>query len=337
MDAKEMVKPINPSRRHSPYYKTLEDPFNYDGVKIPDDAMYPSSTFTVTYKLELRATEIGTTGQYFTGFAIDGLRPATSLVQITNFDGNNITWARFDAGGTIPGSLPQNDEIVQIYNRIRPVSAGIVIDPSMASLNDSGTIVGVNLPTHSQSVQQLNPPTALRYSLINDPQLATFSNLENHFNSLRTPVKEGGMCVCYKPADESAFFYMPTQGTTNVALPWYGGMAFIMTGLFENSTFQMTYAVNYEGIPRTSSLSIVSPTPSLRDGFDMDHTLNAVADKPDVESGPEATAKAHKVGKTGISHNVEAPTRRPFGETLLHDIGSVAKTVLPKLAMAPGS
>jgi hypothetical protein len=314
----------------SSYYNSLVDPFANHGAKIPDAACYPSSTFAISFKLNLAAS-LDTSGTtHFTGFMLDSWRPSSTLVEITSFDASTgaITYGLYPTGApsTLPGECAEWPQVKQIYQRIRPVSAGIVLDPSMSSLSDQGTLIGVNIPTNSFSIG------APRYSAATDPQYTNFTTLQNTFNSLRTPIKEGGMCVCYKPADETAFAYMTTDIVPSSALSYYGGAVIFCTGLAAGATLQMTVTINFEGVPRYSSLSLVSPTPSLRDGVELDHAINQLQTRPDVEAGPLATNKAKSVGKTGLTHHEPKQNGKSFATRLFDSVGSVASRVLPLLA-----
>jgi hypothetical protein len=94
----------------------------------------------------------------------------------------------------------------------------------------------------------------------------------------------------------------------------------------------MTVTINFEGIPRYSSLSLVSKSPSIRDGIEMDHAINRLSERPDVEAGPMATNKAKSVGRTGLEHHEPQTNGKSFITRLLDSAGSVATRVLPLLA-----
>jgi hypothetical protein len=65
---------------------------------------------------------------------------------------------------------------------------------------------------------------------------------------------------------------------------------------------------------------------------ELDHAINQLQTRPDVEAGPLATNKAKSVGKTGLTHHEPKQNGKSFATRLFDSVGSVASRVLPLLA-----
>lgn len=315
------------TRTRSPYYKTLEDPFRFNGVKIPDDSTYPTSTFSVSFKRQLSANQYAGGSGYYVGYMVNSWQPYGCMNYLSAWDGTptgTMTWTSDPAGGTPivsdGGPVHNWDEISQLYREGRIVSAGMTVMPAMSSLSDKGVEYAVNIPVMERD-----------YTAKTDADFNTLSGIQNAFTSIQCPVRDGGACVCYRPCDPRSFTYTdwqnPTTGEPNL---YYGGAIFIADGVENAATFEVTIVLNFEAIPNNSSFSLVSPSPSPRDTMEMDHALNAIQAKPAVESGAAATKKALDTATSGVVHNnAKAAPKKSFGDKLLGFLGSAAKKVLP--------
>lgn len=326
--------------RYSPYFKSITDPFRHTGAKIPDPTCYPSSTFTVTFRYTVSATQ-STNGtapgvDHFAGFALDSLSPERTLWVAASMDDATkaIKWVPLP--GTIKGEVPQIDEILKLYRLVRPVSAGLCIMRDMASLNDQGVITSVCVPTETPQVALGPNPPLSRYTLSEDPQFNNFSNLQQAFTAVQSPVRDGGSLCIYRPADETCHQYTTinygstTSGTSNVALPYYGGMIVIANGLAPGVPVTFVVRINYEAVPYINSFSLVSPSPSPRDSAELDEVINHVQTVPAIKSGENSVLPAQETATTGVVHgNAKPAPKQSFLARLFKGLSTGVRAVAP--------
>lgn len=313
------------TRTRSSYFRTLEDPFRNDGVKIPDDSTFPSSTFSVSFKRQINAIESSDTGTWFCGYMVNSWQPFGCLnYALTYHSGTGaISWMSDSFGGTVivPEGGPVHNwpEIEELYREGRIVSAGITIMPAMSSMSDKGVLYSTNIPVMN-----------IDYSAKTDTDFSTLSGIQNSFTSIQSPIRDGGSCVCYRPCDPRSYTYSdwssPTSGEPNL---YYGGAVVFAVGLDSEAVMEVTIVINFEAIPNNSSFSLVSPTPSPRDTLEMDHATNEIAKIPAVEAGDGATKKAQETATSGVVHNNHKPNKQSFGSKVLSFLGGAAKKVLP--------
>jgi hypothetical protein len=324
--------------RSNNYYRTLVDPFECYGEKIPDQSTDYTSPFSVVFRLTLAAFVAGPGSlEYYSGFALNSLRPDDCLYSISyNSITGAVTYAPYDAGGPAPGDLPKFKSLVELYQSCRLVSAGVGIASSASSLNDQGAITAVPIPAKGSYPGDSTSP----YNMSGDPDYATISKLQSAVKSFKAPVKEGPVTMRYCPMGSAGQTYTQYPGTTVTAvnLPWYGGFVFLCTGLAQTSTFELTIRLNYEGIPRSNSVDLVNPKISKMDTIRFEHALNEMAEQPLVINGAAAQKEVHQSGtaggESGTYHRVE-PTH-PQGKSgfmgFLDHVWKSTKKILPEAA-----
>jgi hypothetical protein len=313
---------------HSDYYNTLKDPFSYSGAKIPDDTTYSTCTFSCIYRETLVAFQTPG-GNWVAGFQLNGFDGSGLLQRLTSYADTttgNLTWGSAGSGTSAwGGSFEEWGLVLDLYSRFRPVSAGLVIKPAMSSLSDSGDIYALQIPTYPISTTKYQPNT--------DPLFLTFSETIAAFTAERAPIKTGGACGCYHPADESAFQYTTTQGSPGTFIN-YGAVRILAAGLAASASLEVTVQVNYEAIPKLSTMSILTPSPSIRDSHDLDLTMNKIAQESAVEVGPSVLRKATKVSKAGLVTHVPKKPAKPFINKMFDFISGTVKKIAPAVLEA---
>jgi hypothetical protein len=308
---------------HSDYYKTLDQPFKINGVKIPDESTYPSSTFTISYKFTQTAIAAGApaTGN-FLGFMIDGYQGGGMLRQANTYTGVATGWGTFGAGADpTRGPLPNWADVISVYQEVRVVSAGMSVKPSMSSLSDQGTMYAVSIPAKARDFSA-------------DTIYQTNASYGKGYTSVSCPVKDGGACICYRPTDPRNFIYSdPNKVLPSGDIEYLGGVVFAVFGCASGATFDFRIDVNYEGIPRYNTINLVSPTPSDRDGVEMDSAINAINKKPSVETGSAALQVATTDARPELEHATHMKTKKSGGffKSILGTLGGIAKQALPML------
>lgn len=325
--------------KYSPYFRSIKDPFRHTGAKIPDATCYPSSTFSVTFRWTT-VTQLSTNGanpgvDHYAGFALDSLSPERTLLIAAGLDDATkaIKWVPFP--GTTYGEVPQIDEIKKLYRLVRPVSAGLCIMRDMSSLNDQGVITSVCAPTETPQVKLGPNPPLSRYSLAEDPQYSNFTNLQQAFTAVQSPVRDGGALGIYRPADPSCHEYTsiqydPTANEDNFALPYYGGIIMFVNGTAPSVPITFVVRINYEAVPFINSFSLVSPSPSPRDSQELDEVINHVQTVPAVVAGPNAVKPAQETASVGVTHGNQKPAPQgSFLSRVARGLLSGVRTVAP--------
>jgi hypothetical protein len=278
-------------------------------------------------KWTVTATESSDTGSYFLGIMVNGLAPMGLLQYAQAWDSStdDITWANdsrygFASLGERGGPVKDWFTMGQLYQSFRPVSAGIIVEPAMASLSDQGIMTAVNMPVQNSDFWAAT-------------QFPTSSAIKGWFTSCSYPVKQGNGCVCYKPCDPMAEVYVDYYDENALHPPWWGGFVVWAQGLAEGATFNVRLVVNYECIPKSNALNITNPSVTSSDPLELAHAWNTEAEKPGVEFGPAASRKADTSGASMVTHHKSPPKTEPFWKRALSTVGNTALSVLPGLAM----
>lgn len=292
----------------NPYFSTLQDPFNVQGVRIPDIVTVPSSTFLIRDRRTLTwdATHLQT-GIYYGGFPVvsaptpmmGGLIPlqdtgagtdsyavgCTLLPANSNSVFVNTTaTAMYFTNWSTPGSAVQS-----FYSHVRLVSAALSVRFTGNSLNNQGKMTAVFVPKNFLK----------DYYRTNTIPLDFMSQIPG---ALVVPVNaEDGITIFYRPADNQVMEYqsldVQTTRTSAVYTPQQatpGGLFFMADGLSSTvGSFQTVFVANYEAIPRTTSFGLVGVSNSISDPISLSHAMNEIQKCPTaIGSCREAEHKA---------------------------------------------
>lgn len=229
------------------YLKSLLDPENYPGCKVPDLVTAPSGTFQVTFDQTLATTGTGD------GVSVV-LSPAYGTSSATPNASNGYTLGVFQnvaAGGVYSTATyynPSNYTAVQgLYESLRPVSAVLYAEFIGNTLNDAGQIVMGWRPSAPVGGNQYTPVAR------------SFTDLQAQPFTRTIPLRNGAK-VLWKPEDNSSLEF--TQfGDKGIAWP---PVIYVGTvGQPVSTTFLRIRAViNFEGLPLTDTTTLVNAAPS---------------------------------------------------------------------------
>jgi len=296
--------------KSNPYYSTLKDPFNVNGVRIPDSINYPSSTFTVVKRVTLTAgtagivaiglgwftnsgsttngaylvplNDLGTANPYMVGQINN---PTTSLGDIfgtTDVNVNNfgLYFDQWKSGTlTIPG----------LYTKIRLVSAGVAVN-STASPNTLQGVWRAGFAAPGYYFDKGGSGNAV-----------TFDNIGQLPDSVEVPVNMGaGVTVTYSPMDLSCLDYVEmsstSAGTIDKDAATLGSLFVAGSGLVSGTTCTVLISFNYEGIPKSNALNFITIQPSIDDPIALAAALNRREEDAWSYSGTKEAVKLENDG-----------------------------------------
>jgi len=308
--------------RESDYFKTLKDPFNYNGAKIPDNCTYPSSTFTTTTRMTLTAFT-GDDGKVYAGIGAIGLQPNACVFTLTSCSPDGLfTWTGADLGGSGLGNLPGWVAIQQNFQRLRPVSAGLCVMSSNSSLTDQGSMLTSNVPSNTR----MDGDGYYNPTLPGEPW-AGLDSFKNAFGSVTVPVNQKGLCTCYRPTDPACFEYVDfgyTEVDADDIYLNYGNLAILITGCAANSTFEVVLQINYEAIPKLAATGMINVSPSRADPIDLAMSLNKAATLP---LGEAKFKQAEKLSAKALTNHPPQTGNPTFMEKILNGIAKYGPMV----------
>lgn len=292
------------------YLKSLRDPVNNEGCKIPDLVTVPSATTQCTQKItasvnaqgvvaivvNFGSTNTGVSGGYQTSTSA-----ATTAVPAWN--------------GIAAKSYATNMGLTAQAKRL--VSAMLSVEYQGAPLNRKGRII-CNFDPMSTSAT--NPPTASVNTDLNTRPYAVEINLA------LTP---WGV-VRYVPQDNNACAY--TQVNASTAYGW--GIIWI-DGATSGDNVEFTITENYEFIPQSSVNSMVTPTPSISDPLEMSVAANAISSDPEFAiAQPKTDPNEHRrpAGAPGLRVHPPSESSHTGREaTFLERLLGGVKSALPAI------
>lgn len=313
----------------NPYAQTLLDPFNVHGVRIPDDALYPSVPFTIVDRRTLTANAAGIAGCCYGFWSTASHVSAGSLIPIPTSGipgsvtdsfvgmefGTDATLANLTEGavpGTGTGVKPiqftqwfvSNPTVPTYFDKVRLVSAGLNIQCTANFSNNQGKYTAAFAPrNYSRAIGGVAIP--LTY-------------IQQMPDSITVPISlEKGITVTYSPVDEYSYRYAQIGNAGGIgdrfepditsAADWEinaqyspGELWCAMDGAAANATFLVTAVFNYEGIVSTNSLLLSSAETSKADPIAMTHALRVRDAVP--------TAQATSANANGMAFGQSSPS-----------------------------
>ena len=291
--------------RESPYLKTILDPVNEVGVKIPDEITTPSFTVQVLTKFVLTSNTGagGNTGAGFwrilgsstlaNGYAV--LPASATAAQYGPASGVNSPWAtQFGSQCasyrlvsakctmTYLGS-PNNASgrfllaFVSPYNLLTSVAGNVAL---------SGAGAGQNL---LQCDKLVDVPASKLYA-------------ECRYVPL-DPIARS-----YETQGSAAYSSLRGSGQTT-----YGQFIGVLDGCPVSQNIEVNIWENYECVPQTNLVNLVQPTPSLSDPIEMAAAANVLASVPTVptmQSLNDVIGGTAQTAPTGLGNSATA-TKAP--------------------------
>lgn len=333
----------------NPYARTLLDPFNIKGIKIPDDALYPSVPFQIVDRRTLVANAQGvaalcygfrsvtltalsrgslipigingdTTGSFVAGFIAGSAATTADLTTGTlNTNGpNDIRFLEWSAA---------SPTIQNAFDKVRLVSAGLNVQCTSNFSSNSGKYTAVFAPRN--------------YSRFIGGTAIPITYLQNMPDSITVPISlEKGVTITYSPCDEYCNSYAQVgsnQSGTNFTLPTPADATFwenwrqytpgefwcAIDGAPANATFQCTFVANYEAIPSQNNFLLDSASSTSKsDPIALAHALKVRDEVPTaIASSAEANGVAFDLSnkmENGLSMT-HTSTGASGGEPMMFD------------------
>lgn len=337
----------------SHYFRTLADPFNVHGEKIPDSISYPSSTFTIVNR---RVLTLGSDGNGAVAYGIIGNTGncCGSLVPVIWLNDSVFTGAKtFGLGMITTGAgatsltnlfstsaglvnntfLPQWTDstnaqgVPSLFKKTRLVSAGVAIEYLGTMLNAKGRMTIVSCPRNT-----------FRTQVSSAGGVITLAQLQQQVDVKIIPInKLKAGTVTYHPIDLESFDYTDmdqkvdnTSQLLGMEQHLGGEFYIVIDGAEASATCQITEVFNYEGIARLGTLQVMSASPSRSDPIELSMAMNAIQDVPKTGTGMQGVQSViegsgdlkvpHQAPTSGRLHPTEAQREEEEEETFFEKV-----------------
>jgi len=281
-----------------PWLCGVTDPFHIHGVKIPDLITNPSATFTIWDHRTIQATSNGVAAVAWgisqfnspTTEATGSLVPvdtttalANYVVGCTNFSNASNALVYYGIGLglnatsiTLPQWNSDTSSVRNLFSHARLVSMGSRMVCTSNALNAQGVITAVSAQRSWLRNVRWNAGVGVSLQDLQSHPKAEIVSIPKYF---------GAMAV-WTPLDLTTFDYTDLSETYVLAngLPdsaTAGEIYLCASGCSTGQTFQVDTCWNFEAIPQTSQLDIVSASVSKSDPVSFSNTMNKL---PDVDS-----------------------------------------------------
>lgn len=336
----------------NPYLQTILDPFHVTGIRVPDLITTPSGTFSIKDMRTLTVNANGICGLlYGMGIAgnfpnytpCGGLSPWNSGLAIPgsynvgiNIGVNSTAAILLQAGSSniaLSKFNSTSSSVATLYSSVRLVSFGATIQYTGSALTAKGSIIATSEPRET-------------YGYSNKVAGATLTL--DDMKALRSAVEvsvplEGGATAVYFPQDSMSTNYYST--TTNYTLSQFprsvlgGEVGLIVNGATPGDTFAVTAIWNFEGVPFTNQLDLVSTSPSKSDPLAMSHAANTISDTKPIISQPISMAQDGKAQVTkdesqSINHHKAEVAQPTMFENFVGMLDKVPSVVSKGMAIA---
>jgi len=266
------------------YAATLEDPWTYRGIGIPDTVTMPSATFSITDKQAVA------TGANFLGMinwgvastqALAGSLLPSNLAFISGCVNGSATMTNADLFNAATNTmfLAWNNGTAQVpasYGLVRLVSAAATYTWLGNAAATAGKLSVVFVPKNSFDIDRGANPVSLS-TIEAYPGCAIIA-----LNSLK-PVT-----VKYRPIDNEVIKYVPTVNQTNLVTGsnFPGTFICVASGVgVAGAVLQGVFHGNYEAIPLRSSYNTSASVTSTADSTALFNGFNHAARIPPVVVG----------------------------------------------------
>lgn len=302
----------NNLKRKSPWYQAIMNPSQGSGVKIPDDVSIQTGTVQCVLETNFTVGSHGYGG--FRAFALHpNLVPGSSIEQYPGLNVQNLnpesTTVLLD--WQTGYGLPTNETLNSYSVGVRVVSAGLYVQPETSLAQATGEMI-------------------LGYEPWDFSNSTVIDTYRNQYGSSIMPLNQcKAMKTLWTPVsfDEQTYsaFYHPNRivlGTGPTDAPLWS-LFCLANGVAPNSTFRVRLVVNYEFIPETNAIDILSANPSPCDSTDVDLTEAWVAETPPTM--PASTSEMSRAPGASIM----ATTPQDGGETGFGMFFDVLKELAP--------
>jgi len=250
----------------SPWYQSIIDPAQGAGIKMPDDNGIVTGTLQCCLEEFITVNSSG----------IGGLRTISLLPNLAgptnttalNYQKMTSTSTPIALSWDQAAEFPTNSSLSGFSKAVRVVSAGIYCESEASLASAEGEmILGYNAYSYSAS-----------------PLVESFRN--NYGSSIMPINRQDGMLVHWTPVSigESVYeaFTRPQNtflGSGDQQCPQWS-LYVLVSGAAPSSVLRVRIVVNYEFIPLTNTIDIVSANPSPVDQMEVELVETWVADTP---------------------------------------------------------
>jgi hypothetical protein len=303
------------------YYQTLRAPWHFSGVRIPDPQGLPSATFKTIDRFQLAASAgSGSAAFQYQIMPPYGVDNTYTNATFPTLAANSSIYTVSDSSSTSTDLFagfsndPYNaaDFMYNTYHYMRPVSAGVRMYYTGATLTDSGMLLAT-YTTLNQLAYYLDSAGGYNFN-----DMMTWTNTTTVVVN-----RHRGISCVYMPTDPSYFKYSPGYAiysqpvtitspyvgpnqqmyTTNVLMEppnCYGVITLAANGLGSGSTLFVEVEVNWEGIPARNTFQAGQVSPSPSDTLALDHALTRMQSQ-DLAVGLGNVAYEPSIGGSAAS------------------------------------
>jgi len=263
----------------SSYLRTILDPVNYPGVKIPDEVTAPSYTVQVLTKF-LVGTNVGTSGAA-------GNTGAGFIRTLGNTSAANVAFATLVPGTVLNTYVPTASTsgwaaaFIAQCTSSRLVSAKATMTYLGAPNNASGRFILAFCPPNDPS-----PPQTSAGVFQNQ---VTTTVAQKPF-AVDVPASKMLAEVRYVPSDDisrsyefsSSMAISTLRGPSTQNNATYGSFVGIVDGTPISQAIEVNIWENYECIALSNLVNLVQPTASLSDPLEMAVVSNVISSNPTI-------------------------------------------------------
>lgn len=274
------------------YLKSIIDPFNFPGSKIPDQVTLPSATSQCVYRFQSTVNAQGVAGvwvQMGNTSLSSGLQTCA-----TTATAGALTW---NAAATKSYSV--NFQGVAQSRRI--VSGFVSYEYQGAPLNRKGRAI---LDFEGYQSNFISTPPSDSASMLFRPYSEDLNVAERPFGMVR-----------YIPQDTGALTYF--SATSSAA---QGVCGVVIDGAVPGDIVEFTILENYEFIPANNAINLIDPTPSVSDPIEMSIASNAISlNKGLPVAQPSRDPTMGRLGNAGLKVHAAADTRHTGSEPTMFE------------------
>lgn len=281
----------------SPYLRSLLDPINEWGAKIPDTQTAPSFVVHCVQRLQVTLATAGA------GPIAAGIFMQLADLRTVAGNCNNSTWTGGAAASQLAGINFEKSyaaTVSSIAQSLRPVSAAVYMAYQGSPLNAKGRVTVALIPP--TQVPQTLPPVDVNADVQTLPYLSTLPANVGFAEVKYLPIDPLSKSYCITSAGRIAPF---VRGSAAVFAATYGALYILLDGGTAGDIVEFTIVENFECLPQLQATNLSSPTPSKSDPIEMAAVDNLISSKPNLAVTQDL---ASTQARTAVTQNQSALT-----------------------------
>ena len=247
-------------KSHSSYYRSLVDPFNNAGAKVPNTVQFlPTGTIQVFERRTMSA--VGSDNRF-------GIWVRPSLLEGIR----TLGYASGTYGWSAAGQVSAYGQLQNIVQELKPVSVGLAIQFLGNFNSNDGEYVFSFIPAKFGRDNLIVPQFNF---MAPQPGDAIYDNATKMPYMRTLPINQGGGFITWRPTDfDSLNFWSasasPSVVQNGVALDPLGSLMIMGTGAANQTLkFRVTIVYNYEVIPAANYTNIFNMSAAINDPLEM--------------------------------------------------------------------